>query len=62
MPYFLFRYRWFAALYLVLSFFILPLVVFLLSLAGLAVMYSVIGSVALIIAFVSLVNFLQVRP
>ncbi len=53
------RYRWFAILYLVLSFFVLPLGVFLLSLAGLAVMYSVLGAAMVALAFVLIVNKIQ---
>ena len=53
------EYRWFAAMYLVLSFFLLPGLVFALSLAGLVPLYSVIGGVTLLLSFVGVVNLLQ---
>jgi len=53
------EYRWFAAMYLVLSFFLLPALVFALSLAGLVPLYSVIGVVTLILSFVGVVNLIQ---
>ncbi len=53
------RYRWFAAAYLILAFFLLPLAVFLLSLAGLTVMYAVVGAIGIAIAIILFINLLQ---
>lgn len=54
-------YRWFATLYLVASFFVIPIVVFGLSLAGTLLLYCVLGTVTLILAVVSIINVLQNR-
>ena len=53
------RYRWFAAAYLAIVFFILPAFVFVLSLAGQIALYSVVGPAVIVIAFASLINALQ---
>lgn len=52
-------YRWFAVFYLASMFVILPLVVFLLSLAGPPVMYAVLGPTACVLALISAVNAIQ---
>jgi len=54
-------YRWFAALYLALSFFILPVFVFALSLAGTFVMYTVFCAVTVLFAVIGLINLLQAK-
>lgn len=53
------EYRWFAAMYLVLSFFLLPAFIFTLSLAGLVPLYSVFGFVAFVLFSVGAINLLQ---
>ncbi|XP_077391070.1 sodium-dependent phosphate transport protein 2B-like [Festucalex cinctus] len=55
------QYRWFAALYLVLCFLILPLTVFGLSLAGWQVLVGVGVPVIVLVIFVIVVNILQSR-
>ena len=55
------EYRWFAALYLLSAFFLLPVAVFLLSLAGLTAMYSVLGAAAALFLFWGSVTLLQHR-
>lgn len=52
-------YRWFAGLYLALSFFILPIIIFSLSLAGPLALYSVMAVATILLAFVSVVNVFQ---
>ncbi|CAL1532379.1 unnamed protein product [Lymnaea stagnalis] len=52
-------YRWFAVVYLILVFFMLPLVVFGLSLAGWEVLLGVGAPVVLLVVFVIVVNILQ---
>ena len=53
------EYRWFAAFYLVSAFFLLPVAVFLLSLAGPAALYSVLGALAAAFAVWGSVSLLQ---
>jgi sodium-dependent phosphate cotransporter len=53
------EYRWFAAMYLVLSFFVLPALIFALSLAGLVPLYCVIGSVTLFLSVIGIINMVQ---
>ena len=53
------EYRWFAAMYLILSFFLLPALVFALSLAGLVPLYSVMATVTVVLSIVSVINVLQ---
>ena len=53
------EYRWFAALYLLSAFFLLPVAVFLLSLAGLTAMYSVLGALAALFLLWGAVALLQ---
>jgi hypothetical protein len=53
------EYRWFAGLYLILSFFLLPALIFALSMAGLVPLYSVLGAAAVFFASVGLVNIIQ---
>ncbi|XP_075042194.1 sodium-dependent phosphate transport protein 2C [Mixophyes fleayi] len=55
------KYRWFAVLYLLLSFLILPLVVFGLSMAGWIVLASVGGPILVVIIAVIIINILQKR-
>lgn len=54
------KYRWFALLYLASMFFLIPLLVFGLSFAGPVTMYTVLGTLAAIMAVVILINVLQV--
>lgn len=53
------RYRWFAVLYLLLCFLVLPSLVFALSMAGWKVMTGVGVPAILLIVFVATVNVLQ---
>lgn len=55
------RYRWFAVLYLLLCFLLLPSLVFALSMAGWKVMTGVGIPAILLIVFVATVNVLQSR-
>ncbi|CAF1500886.1 unnamed protein product [Rotaria sordida] len=55
------NYRWFAIVYIVASFFIIPLIIFAISLAGLYVFIGIFGPILLIIILVIIINFLQVR-
>jgi sodium-dependent phosphate cotransporter len=52
-------YRWFAALYLAVMFVAAPLFVFIISLAGTQVMYSILGPMLAIAAIVALINVIQ---
>jgi len=57
------RYRWFAGFYLVFMFFLLPALVFLLSLAGTAALYMVLAPLLLLAIVVGLINLVQnTRP
>ena len=53
------RYRWFCVFYLILMFLLLPLVVFVLSLAGRVVIISVLSVVAALVFIVILLNIMQ---
>ncbi|XP_021370578.1 sodium-dependent phosphate transport protein 2B-like isoform X2 [Mizuhopecten yessoensis] len=53
------KYRWFAVLYLVFMFFLLPLIVFGLSLAGWKVMAGVLIPIAAIIIVVCIIKIIQ---
>ncbi|XP_071762810.2 sodium-dependent phosphate transport protein 2A-like [Centroberyx gerrardi] len=55
------KYRWFAVLYLVLCFLLLPSLVFSLSMAGWRVMTGIGVPVVAVIIFVAIVNVLQAR-
>nr|XP_020487985.1 sodium-dependent phosphate transport protein 2B-like [Labrus bergylta] len=55
------QYRWFAALYLVLCFLVLPLSVFGLSVAGWQVLVGVGVPIVLLVIFVIIVNVMQSR-
>lgn len=55
------KYRWFAVLYLLLSFLILPLAIFGLSMAGWIVLGAVAGPLLLLFIFIIIVNILQKR-
>ncbi|XP_036620959.1 sodium-dependent phosphate transport protein 2B-like [Trichosurus vulpecula] len=54
-------YRWFAVFYLILSFFLLPLSVFGLSLAGWPVLVGVVAPILLVLLVVLLMRVLQAR-
>jgi len=57
------RYRWFAGFYLVFMFFLLPALVFLLSLAGPAALYMVLAPLLLLALAVAVINVIQnTRP
>ena len=53
------RYRWFALLYLVVMFFLLPGIVFALSLAGLAVFLGVFIPFLVILIVIAIINIMQ---
>ncbi|UJR28994.1 hypothetical protein I4U23_010212 [Adineta vaga] len=53
------EYRWFAIVYIVASFFLIPLTVFAISLAGWYVFIGIFGPISLIILFVIIINLLQ---
>eukprot|EP00095_Tigriopus_kingsejongensis_P012738 snap_masked-scaffold43_size480169-processed-gene-3.15 protein:Tk12738 transcript:snap_masked-scaffold43_size480169-processed-gene-3.15-mRNA-1 annotation:"hypothetical protein SINV_14612" len=55
------QYRWFAGLYLILMFFVVPVLVFALSLAGLSILYMVLGVLLLIGLGILGVNVLQTK-
>lgn len=55
------KYRWFAVLYLILCFLVIPLAVFGLSMAGWIVMVSVGVPIVVLIIFVIIVNVMQPR-
>lgn len=55
------KYRWFAILYLILCFLVIPLAVFGLSVAGWIVMVSVGVPIVVLIIFVVIVNVMQSR-
>lgn len=54
-------YRWFAGLYLAVMFAAAPLFVFLLSLAGTQIMYSVLGPLMVLGVIVSVINVIQIH-
>ena len=55
------EYRWFAILYLVVVFFMIPAIIFALSLAGIAVFFGILGPVIFIIICVIIINVLQTK-
>lgn len=55
------KYRWFAALYLILCFLVMPVTVFGLSLAGWQVLVGVGVPIVVLIIFVIIVNVMQSR-
>ena len=55
------KYRWFAILYLIIAFFILPGLVFGLSLAGWQVAVGVLVPVAVVIIIIIIINIIQSR-
>lgn len=55
------KYRWFAALYLILCFLVLPLAVFGLSLAGWKVLVGIGVPIAVLFIFIIIVNIMQSR-
>jgi len=55
------EYRWFALLYLVVVFFLLPALIFALSLAGIAVFFGILVPIVVFIIFIIIVNVLQER-
>ncbi|KAM8879013.1 solute carrier family 34 member 2a isoform 2-T3 [Spinachia spinachia] len=54
-------YRWFAAVYIISSFFILPLVIFSLSLAGWMVLVGVGAPLVIVLIIILVINILQKR-
>jgi len=52
-------YRWFAVFYMIMSFGVIPMVIFVLSLGGPMVMYCTLIPVAIILTFVIAVNVMQ---
>ncbi|XP_069116620.1 sodium-dependent phosphate transport protein 2B-like [Argopecten irradians] len=55
------KYRWFSILYLICMFFLLPLVVFALSMAGWEVMTAVLVPVATLVIMVAIIKILQAK-
>ncbi|XP_061834510.2 sodium-dependent phosphate transport protein 2B-like [Nerophis lumbriciformis] len=55
------EYRWFAALYLVLCFLVLPLTIFGLSMAGWQVLVGIGAPIIVLVVFVVIVNIMQSR-
>jgi len=53
------EYRWFAVLYLIVMFFVMPGCIFLISLGGPTALYMVFVPTIILIVFVSIVNYLQ---
>ncbi|CAF1547039.1 unnamed protein product [Rotaria magnacalcarata] len=53
------KYRWFAVLYIVFSFLLMPLIVFGLSLAGWYVFAGVLGPIVVVIILIIIINVLQ---
>lgn len=52
-------YRWFAIVYLILMFFLLPGAVFALSLGGMIVMWSILGPILIFLAIIIFINIIQ---
>jgi sodium-dependent phosphate cotransporter len=55
------RYRWFAIFYLFLMFFLLPGAIMGLSVAGITVLFSVLGPLAIFAVLIAALNILQVK-
>lgn len=55
------QYRWFAGLYIISCFFVIPLFIFSLSLAGWQVLVGVLVPIVVLIILVVVVNMLQTR-
>ncbi|CAF1110963.1 unnamed protein product [Rotaria sp. Silwood1] len=55
------NYRWFAIVYIIGSFFLIPLIIFCISLAGWYVFVGVFGPILFIAILVIIINFLQVH-
>lgn len=55
------KYRWFAVFYMILSFGVIPFLIFAISLGGPIVMYSVMIPIVLLLAFIISVNVMQKR-
>ena len=55
------NYRWFAVFYMIMSFGVIPFFIFSISLGGPLVMYIVMIPIAIIIATVVVINFMQQR-
>ena len=53
------KYRWFAGFYLVTMFFLLPVIIFLLSLAGPEALYMVLIPIVLLVVTIAFVNLMQ---
>ena len=53
------EYRWFAIVYIVASFFVIPAIIFAISLAGWYVFIGIFGPILLIISLVIIINVLQ---
>ena len=53
------EYRWFAIVYIVASFFVVPAVIFAISLAGWYVFIGVFGPILLIISLIIIINVFQ---
>lgn len=53
------KYRWFAAAYLIIAFFLAPLTVFLLSLAGVIALYAAVIPFITILILVLFISFIQ---
>lgn len=55
------KYRWFAIFYMIMSFGVVPFLIFAISLGGPIVMYCVMIPIAILLAFVIFVNVMQKR-
>jgi sodium-dependent phosphate cotransporter len=55
------KYRWFAAAYLIFAFFLIPMAVFLLSLAGLVALYAVGIPLIILVLLIITINIVQSR-
>lgn len=53
------NYRWFAVVYIIAAFFLIPLMIFALSLAGWYVFAGVLGPMVLLLIIVIIINLLQ---
>jgi len=53
------EYRWFAIVYLVGMFFVMPVAIFALSVAGFTVMWIVVGPILIILVIVIIINIIQ---
>ncbi|KAF2361946.1 Sodium-dependent phosphate transport protein [Trinorchestia longiramus] len=53
------QYRWFAVVYLIFMFFLMPAMIFVLSLGGTIVLWSVLGPIVIVLLAVVIINVIQ---